>query len=64
MDTKILIEKKRGIEIELREMLKDWIRDNNKEDQQRKDDLEGSRCRALLMDHSAIDFKSVFKEGY
>jgi len=33
MDTKILIEKKRGIEIELREMLKDWIRDNNKEDQ-------------------------------
>ncbi|KYN41492.1 hypothetical protein ALC56_04097 [Trachymyrmex septentrionalis] len=26
-----------------------------------KDDLEGFRCRALLVDHSAIDFKSIFK---
>ena len=45
-------------------MSKDWIRDMNniKEPTISKNDLERSRCRALLVDHSVIDFlKSIFK---
>jgi len=54
------IDVERGIE--LREMSKDWIRDNNNEEPTiSKDNLEGFRCRALLVDYSAIDFKSAFK---
>ncbi|KYM87924.1 hypothetical protein ALC53_03211 [Atta colombica] len=34
---------------------------NNEEPTISKDDLEGFRYRALLVDHLAIDFKSVFK---
>ena len=50
-----LIEVERGIGIELREMSKDWIRDNNNEEPTiSKDNLEGFRCRALLVDHSAM----------
>ena len=57
---RILIEEERGIGIELREMSKDWIWDNIVEEPTiSKDDLEGFRCRALLVDHLAIDFKSI-----
>jgi len=59
---KILIEEERGIGIELREISKDQIPDNNVEEATiRKNALEGCRYRALSVDHSAIDFTSVFK---
>ena len=57
---RILIEEERGIGIELREMSKDWIWNNIVEEPTiSKDDLEGFRCKALLVDHS--DRRSVFK---
>ena len=58
---RILIDKEAEIGIEFREISKDWIRDNNVEEPTISKDLEGFRCRTLLVDHSAIDFKSVFK---
>ena len=37
------------------------LRDNNFEEPTiSKDGLKGFRCRALLVNHSTIDFKSVF----
>jgi len=42
-------------------MSKDSIRDiNDEESIISQNDLEGFKCRTLLIDYSAIDFKSLF----
>ena len=47
--------------MELREISKDWIRDNNVEKPRiSKDDLEEFRCSELLVD-LAINFRFLFK---
>jgi len=59
---RILIKEECGIRTELREISKDWIRNNNVEEPTiSKDDLEGFRCSELLVDHSAINLKFLFK---
>jgi len=51
---RILIKEGRRIGIELKEMLKDGIPDNNVEESTISKDLAGFRCR-LLLDHPAIN---------
>ena len=56
------IEEERGIGTELRKISKDWIWDNNVEKPTiSKNDLERFKCSELLVDHSAINFRSLFK---
>ena len=58
----ILIEEERGIGTELREIWKDSIWDNNVEKPTiNENDLERFKCSELLVDHSRINFRSLFK---